>query len=161
MKHLYTYLPKDNTAETEGILSTRLAPAGWEKYIDRSGKHTKEEVLEWLDSLAPGFERSNAISVFTEPIPDNAHPLLKAFRDRKELYAIPEYKELVRLSLAKAIRRANIGNRRGTTAIKYPRYRKMDWEHIMPGKYLFSNAPHYLVELSEGRVPSEYVEKLQ
>ena len=159
MKHLYTYLPRENTASTEGILSTRLAPKGWEKYIERSGKHTKEEVLAWLDSLVPGFKRSNAISVFTEPIPDNAHPDMVAFRDAKALYAIPEYKELIRLGVAKALRRIRTGNRRGTDSTSYPKYRKIDWEHIEPGKFLFSNVPHYLLELDKGRVPAKYVEK--
>lgn len=157
MKHLYTYLPVDNTADTEGILSTRLAPKGWEKYIERSGKHTKEEVLEWLDQLSPGFKRSNAISVFTEPIPDNAHPDMVAFRDAKALYAIPEYKELVRLGVANAIRRIRTGNRRGTDPTSRPNYKSMDWEHIKPGKFLFSNARHYLVELNNGKVPAKYV----
>ena len=158
MRHLYTYLPKDNTAETEGILSTRLAPAGWEKYIDRSGKHTREEVMEWLDQLDPGFKRSNAISVFTEPIPANAHPKIKAFADRKTLYAIPEYKELAKKALVKAVVRIQVG-RRGTTRISAPNYQKMDWENIKPGKFLLSNARHYLIETTDGRIPAEYVEK--
>lgn len=158
MRHLYTYLPKDNTADTEGLLSTRLAPAGWEKYKERSGKHTKAEVLAWLDLLDPGFKRSNAISVLTEPIPDNAHPKIRAYADAHTLYAMPEYKELVKLELVKAIVRANRG-RRGTTRISAPRYNKIDWENIEPGKFLMSNVPHYLIETIKGKIPPEYVEK--
>ena len=161
MKHLYTYLPKPNTAKTEGILSTRLAPEGWEKYKERSGKKTKEEVLEWLDQLSPGFKRSNGISVLTEPIPADAHPDIRAFADAHELYAIPEYNELVRLALAKAIQRTNIGKRRGTVAVSAPHYIDMDWENIKPGKYLFSNARHYIVETTKGKIPAEYVEKVK
>ena len=156
MKHLYTYLPKDNTAATEGVLSTALAPAGWEKYIARSGKTTKEDVLQWLDNLDPGFIRSQAISVFTSPISDEAHPDIKAFRDSKELVVLPQYNDLKRLGIVDAIVRANRG-RRGTTRVKYPQYRDIDWASIKPGRFLLSNAPHYLITTTEGRIPPDMI----
>lgn len=156
MKHLYTYLPKDNTAANEGVLSTALAPAGWEKYTARSGKTTKEDVLQWLDNLDPGFRRSQAISVFTSPISDEAHPDIKDFRDSKELMVLPPYNDLKRLGIVDAIVRANRG-RRGTTRVKYPQYRDIDWASIKPGRFLLSNAPHYLISTTEGRIPPDMI----
>lgn len=158
MKNLYTYLPKDNTSHIDGVLSTRLAPAGWEKYKNRSGKLTKEEVLEWLDSLDPGFKRSNAISVLTEPIPDNAHPDILAYRDSHVLRILPNYQKLKRNGLVSAIRRINRG-RKGTSETSRPNYRKIDWDKIKPGKFLMSNVPHYLIETTEGKIPPAYVKE--
>lgn len=68
-QRLYTYLPADTTAETDGILSASLAPKGWEKYRERLGLPTavsKEQVLAGLENREKG--RSRAISVLTEPI---------------------------------------------------------------------------------------------
>lgn len=158
MKNLYTYLPKENTSHIDGVLSTRLAPEGWEKYKKRSGKHTKEEVLEWLDSLDPEFKRSNAISVLTEPIPDNAHPDILAYRDNHVLRILPNYQKLKRSGLVNAIRRINRG-RKGTSETSRANYRKIDWDKIKPGKFLMSNVPHYLIETTEGKIPAEYVKE--
>ena len=158
MKNLYTYLPKENTSHIDGVLSTRLAPNGWEKYKKRSGKETKEEVLEWLDHLDPEFKRSNAISVLTEPIPDNAHPDIVAFRDAHVLRLLPTYQKLKKKGLVNAIRRINRG-RTGTSETSRPNHRKIDWENIKPGKFLMSNVPHYLIETTEGSIPAEYVKE--
>jgi hypothetical protein len=158
-QHLYTYLPKKNTASVDGILSTRLAPAGWEKYKQRSGLEDKEAILAWLNELDPSFKRSDAISVLTEPISSDAHPDIKAFHDSHELYKLPSYKELLKLHIARKIRRINRG-RRGTTAITYPQYKSIDWGSIQPGTFLMSNVPHYLVELENGKVPPEYITKV-
>ena len=158
MKNLYTYLPKENTSHIDGVLSTRLAPEGWEKYKKRSGKLTKEEVLEWLDSLDPGFKRSNAISVLTEPIPDNAHPDILAYRDSHVLRILPNYQKLKRNGIVNAIRRINRG-RKGTSETSRANYRKIDWDKIEPGKFLMSNVPHYLIETTRGKVPAEYVKE--
>lgn len=158
MKNLYTYLPKDNTSHIDGVLSTRLAPHGWEKYKKRSGLEDKEAIMEWLDNLDPGFKRSNAISVLTEPIPDNAHPDIVAYRDVHVLRLLPTYQKLKKKGLVKAIRRINRG-RTGTSETSRPNHRKIDWENIKPGKFLMSNVPHYLIETTEGSIPAEYVKE--
>lgn len=158
MRNLYTYLPKDNTSHIDGVLSTRLAPAGWEKYKKRSGLADKEAIMAWLDNLDPGFKRSNAISVLTEPIPDNAHPDLLAYRDSHVLRILPTYQKLKKRGLVQAIRRINRG-RRGTSETSRPNYRKIDWDKIKPGKFLMSNVPHYLIETTEGSIPPEYVKE--
>ena len=157
MSNLYTYLPVDNNADVKGILSTRLSKSGWEKYKQRSGKKTKKAVLEWLDSLDPTFRRSNAISVLTEPIPDDAHPEIRAFRDAHVLKVLPAYKKLLELGLVKGIVRANTGNRRGTTRVTRPTSRKIKWQDIEPGVFTFSNVPHYLIETTDGRIPADVI----
>lgn len=157
-RRLYTYLPKDNSAELEGILSTAQAPMGWEKYIKRSGKATREDVLRWLDALDPGFKRSNAISVFSEPIPDNADRRMVEFAKAKILYSMPSVKELLKLRLINAIRSINTG-RRGTHPVTDTGTRHIQWDKKKPGKFLFSNVPHYLIETANGNIPPEYITK--
>ena len=154
--NLYTYLPKDNTADTEGLLSTRLAPSGWEKYKGRTGKDTKDEVLETLDSWEPGFARSNAISMFSEPIPEYADKRMVEFAKAKHLYSV-ELGRLIAKGIVRNIRASNTGNRRGTHSVKHPMTGSIDWKSKKPGKFLFSDVPHYLVETADGRIPPEYV----
>lgn len=157
-RQLYTYLPKDNTADLEGILSTAKAPKGWEKYVERSGKATREDVLRWLDSLEPGFKRSNAISVFSEPIPETADPRMVEFAKAKILYSMPSARELLKLKLINAIQAINTG-RRGTHPVTDTGTRHIQWAKKKPGKFLFSNVPHYLIETTDGHIPPEYITK--
>ena len=155
---LYTYIPKENTAKTDGLLSTRLAPKGWEKYIDRTSKNTKEEVLAALDSWKPGFKRSNGISVFSEPIGPNADPEMLEFAHAKQLVKLPSAKALLLAKIIKRIEATNTGNRRGTHTVKDTSHKPIYWANKKPGKFLFSNVPHYILETTNGRIPPEYIE---
>lgn len=155
---LYTYIPKDNTAKSEGLLSTRLAPKGWEKYIERTGKNTKEEVLAALDSWKPGFKRSNGISVFSEPIGPDADPEMLEFANAKQLVKLPSAKALLLAKVIKRIEATNTGNRRGTHTVKDVSHKPINWSKKKPGKFLFSNVPHYLLETTNGMIPPEYLE---
>ena len=157
-QYLYTYVPKENTVATKGILSTRLSPSGWEKYRERTGKDTKDEVLSVLDSWDPGFKRSNAVSVLSEPIPDQADERMRDFRDSKQGFKI-DATRLLAAGLIKNIRSINTG-RRGTHPVTRINHRAINWESKRPGKFLFSNVPHYLVETRDGYIPPEYVEEI-
>lgn len=42
---LYTYVPKENTVERDGLLSTRLTSEGYRKYMDRFGTREREDTL--------------------------------------------------------------------------------------------------------------------
>lgn len=155
-RRLYTYLPRENTASVDGLLSTLMAPRGWEKYKERTGKTTKEEVLKALDSWNPDLVRSKAISMLSEPIPDDAHPDMVAFAKAKHLYSIA-LADLIAHGIITKIHGTNTGNRRGTHRVKEPMTRKIDWKSKKPLKFLFSNVPHYLVETRDGRIPAEFV----
>lgn len=65
-EYLYTYLPKDNTAETDGIYSTKSSKDGYRKYINRAKtdgyRGSRSSVLSWLDATIPDFRRSYAVS---------------------------------------------------------------------------------------------------
>ena len=155
--YLYTYVPKDNTVEKDGLLSTRLAPHGWEKYMGRTNRKTRNAVLNAIDNWKPGFKRSYAISGLTEPIPEDAHKDFRGFADRQRLY---------RFDAAKLLAAGML------TRIEYapPRTFRLDEvDHIEPQNInwkkkpkdlLFKDIPHYIVETSEGRIPPEYVEEI-
>lgn len=154
---LYTYLPKDNTEATDGILSTALSEQGWEKYRGRTGKDSKEEVLAALDSWDPTFRRSYGISAFRSPIPDYADADFRAFADAKDLYSF-DAAQLLAAGILRQMHGINTG-RRGTHKIKRLPYKGPDWGSKKPGRFLFSNVPHYIVETRDGRIPPEYVTK--
>jgi len=158
--YLYTYLPKRNTAAIDGILATGLTERGYEKYRERTGKRTKEDVLAELDSWKPGFRRSLAISALTNPITDDAPAEFIAFRDAKKLYRIDAAK-LLAAGLITRIESANTGNRRGTHTVKRWMNRDIDWSKKQPGAFLFSNVPHYLLEMKRGRIPAEYIDEMR
>lgn len=156
---LYTYVPKDNTVDTEGLLSTRLAPHGWEKYIQRTGKTTREEVLDALDAWNPDFRRSLGISAFREPIPDIADERMLEFAKGKRLYKFDAAK-LLAAGILTQMHAINPG-RRGTHQVSRVDYKPIKWEKKKPRRFLFSDVPHYIVETSEGRIPPEYVEEVK
>lgn len=160
-QRLYTYLPVDNTAETDGILSTSLAPKGWEKYRERLGlpsTASKEQVLAGLENWENG--RSRAISVLTEPIGDDAPDTVKEFARSHKLYSIPSYRELVKARVAEALYRVN-RHRVGTTKVLDTTKRKIKWKDTAPraGGLRLSGVPHYLLVTKDGRIPVELVRR--
>jgi len=157
MASLYTYLPKDNDADTVGIRSTAFSKDGWKKYIERSGKKTREEVLEWLDQLDPTFKRSYAVSVLSEPIPEDAFEDFVAFAKAKARYKLKSLKELRDTGVITQIRAINTRGR-GTHTVKEPMRGKIAWDKKRPGRFLFSHVPHYLIETTNGFIPPEYIE---
>ena len=153
MSRLYTYLPKDNTALTEGLLSTALSPKGFEKYRGRTGKYTKEDVLKALDSWEPEWTRSKAISALTQPIPpDAAEDFLNFAKDRK-LYSF-DTKDLIKAKILAHIRRARKGG--GTDPVDDVKYERLNW-HRKKKHLLFQGVPHYFIETKDGKVPPEFV----
>ena len=64
---LYTYLPKQNTAQTQGILSTQLSPNGWQKYKKRSGLNTKQRFIKLWNKIKADSQIPNIDSVYYNP----------------------------------------------------------------------------------------------
>ena len=52
---LYTYVPKENTVERDGLLSTRLAEEVYRNYMDRFGTNEREDILRALDRSILGL----------------------------------------------------------------------------------------------------------
>lgn len=152
---LYTYVPKDKTVDKDGLLSTALASRGWEKYQERTGANSRQEVLDALDAWNPDFRRSYAISALREPIGGNAHPDMKAFVRAKHLYSF-DPAELLAAGILVQMHAINPG-RRGTHQVSRVSYQNIDWAKKRPGRFLFSTVPHYIVETRDGRIPPEYV----
>jgi len=150
---LYTYLPKDNTALTDGLLSTALAPSWFEKYRGRTGKHSKADVLRVLDSWEPEWTRSKALSALTEPIPQDAGSDFAEFARSHRLYSF-DLKDLVRAKLLAHLRRARKGG--GTDPVDTVRKERPNW-HRKRKHLLFQGVPHYFVETTGGWVPPEFV----
>ena len=154
---LYTYVPKENTVATDGLLSTALSRDGWEKYAERSGESTKEGVLRWLDLLDPTFKRSDAVTVLSEPIPEDAHPDFRTFAARKQLVRVADLKDLIKNNIVKQVRSINVGGKGTHTVTRTPK-RPIAWKNKKPGRFLFSNVPHYLLETTTGKIPKEYLQ---
>lgn len=152
---LYTYLPKDNTAATDGLLSTALSDKGFEKYRNRTGKYKKEDVLKVLDSWEPDWTRSKAVSALSQPIPEDAAPQFREFADSRALYSF-DIKDLIKARILAHIRRTRRGT--GTMEVSEPSKDDIDW-HKSPGKLLFSRIPHYMVETMDGRIPSKLIRR--
>lgn len=152
---LYTYLPKDNTAAIDGLLSTALTENGWKKYRGRTGKETKEDVLKVLDSWEPEWNRSRAISVLSQPIPIDAAEDLRQFANESELYSF-DLDDLIKANLVKNLRKTNSGP--GTYAVDGLSKDRFNWNR-KPKKLTFYGIPHYMVETTEGRIPPEFIRK--
>lgn len=153
MSRLYTYLPKDNTALTEGLLSTALSDKGFEKYRGRTGKHRKEDVLKVLDSWEPEWTRSKAISALTEPIPPDAADEFLEFAKNRKLYSFST-KDLIKANILAHLRRARKGG--GTDPVDDVKKERLNW-HRKKKHLLFQGVPHYFVETTGGRIPPEFV----
>lgn len=166
-RYLYTYIPKHNTVAYKGILGTRNAPrSSLEKYRERvansTGKDaasiTRGDILDWLDSTAPG--RSSAVSVLTEPIPSTANADLVAFARRSRLYRLPSAARLRSLGLIDKIYKTRVG-RRGLDMVDDVDYSPVVWqEKTGKGGLLFNNTRHYIIPLNKGNIPARYVEEV-
>ena len=150
---LYTYLPKENTALSEGLLYTVLSDNGFEKYRGRTGKYSKEDVLKVLDSWEPEWTRSKAISALTEPIPEDAAEDFLEFARNRRLYSF-DTKDLIKAKILAHIRRARKGG--GTDPVDEPSKERPNW-HRKKKHLLFQGVPHYFVETTGGKVPPELV----
>ena len=152
-ERLYTYLPNDNTALKDGILSTVLTEHGFEKYRGRTGKFKKEDVLRVLDSWEPEWTRSKAISALTQPIPEDADEDFLEFSRDKKLYSF-DVKELAKAKILAHIRRSRKGG--GTDPVESIQKERPNW-HRKKKHLLFQGVPHYFIETKDGRVPPEFV----
>lgn len=153
---LYTYVPKESTVDTDGLLSTSLSRGGWKKYKGRFGA-TRKEVLQGLDNSIPGFRRSKAISVLASPIPETADSEFRAFADRSSLYRVSAPELLAAGILRKAVFIPGGRKHVPVENLEEHEYASPDWRKAKAGQYLFSNVPHYFIELKDGRVPPEFV----
>ena len=150
---LYTYLPKDNTALTEGILSTVRTKDGWKKYKGRTGKSNKKDVLEVLDSWEPEWTRSKAISTLTNPIPNDAAEDFLEFARNHKLYSF-DLKDLAKAKILAHIRLARKGG--GTDPVDEVRPMRANWKRKKK-HLLFQGVPHYFIGTKDGKIPSEFV----
>ena len=158
---LYTYLPEENTADVDGILSTALAPHGWEKYRERlelAEDADRAAVLAGLENWEEG--RSRAISVMSEPIPEYAPEVVRDFARSHVLYSMPSYEELLKRRLVERLYRA-IRHRKGTKLVDDVNYRKIHWEDTAPkpGGLGLSGVPHYLMVTTKGKIPARLVRR--
>lgn len=161
-KYLYTYLPKNNTAEVDGIQSTAFSPEGYRKYINRAkqkgyGK-SRADVLSWLDNSIPGFRRSYAVSFLTEPIPKTAPTHLKQFADTHTLFRV-DPALLLASGVVARIAHPNKGTTGGAVVDKI-QYLPVDWHVKQKQQGLFSQVPHYFLETTKGTIPSRFIEKV-
>lgn len=152
-ERLYTYLPKNNTALTDGLLSTALSPNGWEKYKGRTDRNTQDAVLKVLDSWEPEWTRSKALSALTQPIPDDATEDLVEFAKNHELYSF-DIKDLIKAKILTHLRRTRKG--RGTDPVNEVKNEKLNW-HRKKKHLLFQGMPHYMVETKDGKIPPELI----
>ena len=156
-EYLYTYVPKDNTVDRDGLLSTRLAKHGWEKYMGRTNRRTRNAVLHAIDNWKPGFKRSYAISGLTEPIPADAHKDFRGFADSQRLYRF----DAAKLLAAGLLTKIEYAPPRTFRLDEVDRIdsQEIDWKK-RPRGLLFKDIPHYLVEAANGSIPPEYVEEV-
>ena len=153
---LYTYVPKENTLDIEGL----YGPWGdseenlVRRYGPRANATTKQQVLDWLEKIDPG--RSRSLSVLTEPIPDTASDRLKAFADSHQLVKLPSVQILIAAGLVEPEFYKNTG---GKKMYKRERisYKPIDWNQPNSG-LLFKKIPHYLL-IANKAIPPEYLEK--
>ena len=153
---LYTYLPKDNTVDTDGILATALTDDGWKKYQGRTKMKNKDAVLRILDALEPDWKRSMAISALEQPIPEDAAEDLAQFAKDNRLYSF-DLNDLIKAGIVKHIREVN---KKHTQEVPGVTKHDIDWKR-KPGKLLFTGIPHYMIETEDGKIPYEFVKEVQ
>lgn len=153
---LYTYVPKENTLDTEGL----YGPWGdseenlVRRYGQRANATTKQQVLDWLEQIDPG--RSRSLSVLTEPVPETASDRLKTFASAHQLVKLPPVQILIAAGLIEPEFYKNTG---GKKMYKRKRisYKPIDWDQPNNG-LLFKKIPHYLL-IANKAIPPEYLEK--
>ena len=155
---LYTYVPKENTVETDGVYGPyRDTEANLvSRYGQRANATTKEGVLAWLEKSFPG--RSKCISVLTEPIPDSAAPEVRKFRDESMLVVLPSYEELKRLGIAVAVYQPHLHSQ-GVDKVQVVDYSPVQWPK-QDGYFTFSGIRYYFVVTKDGYVPPQYCKRI-
>ena len=85
---LYHYVPKKSNVLKEGLLSFANNPkADINYYVKRSGKTTKSEIVDWMESCFNG--RSRGIRLFTSPLQWTEKSLrIKELIDNCELLSV-------------------------------------------------------------------------
>ena len=155
---LYTYVPKDADKSIRSIATLPKDNLSWTKYKERANAETRDEVLDWLESTAPG--RTRSFSAFTQPIPDDANPDILAFRDAKRL-AVVDYDQLKRDGLIDAVYATNPEWEPDSDVPKLiavePTEDDIDWQQKVRRDLLFAKIRHYLIALKKGYVPARYV----
>ena len=157
-KHnLYSYVPKKNTLKTDGL----YGPAGdseenlARRYGYRAGSTDKMDILNWLESTAPG--RSRSISVLTEPIPEDAPENIRSFRDSSVQVTLPPYTELLDAGvIEEPIYRSNIHGP-GLIPAKRMSYRALSWQKPNKTPLAFKGIRHYFLVTRNGNIPPEYL----
>lgn len=153
---LYTYVPKTNTLDTDGL----YGPWGdsEENLVKRYGRRaqldTKQGVLDWLESIDPG--RSHSLSVLTEPIPSTADQRFLDFANKNQLVKLPSVKVLLAAGL---IHPEFYKSNGGKKLYKRKRvsYKPINWNQNEAG-LLFKHIPHYML-IADNPIPPEYLEK--
>ena len=156
MGNLYTYVPQTNTVETEGL----YGPAGdseenlVRRYGEGRGLTTKDEILKWLDSTAPG--RSKSISVLTEPIPDTAPEDIKAWRDSHVQVTLPSWNALRGAGIVEPTLYKSNADGAGLEMRKRISYKPIDWG-VADTKPAFKKIPHYFLVPKDGKIPPHVI----
>ena len=153
---LYTYVPKNNTLDTDGL----YGPWGdseehlVKRYGRRAQSDTKQGVLDWLESIDPG--RSHSLSVLTEPIPPTADQRFLDFANKNQLVKLPSVQVLLAAGL---IHPEFYKSNGGKKLYKRKRvsYKPIDWNQNEDG-LLFKHIPHYML-IADNPIPPEYLEK--
>lgn len=154
MANLYTYVPEQNTLNTEGL----YGPWGdseenlVKRYGTRANATTKQDVLNWLERIDPG--RSHSISVLTEPIPPTADKRFLDFAAKNQLVQLPSVKVLLAAGLIEPEFYKSNG---GKKLYKRKRisYTPIDWNTKNNG-LLFKRIPHYML-IAHDNIPPEYL----
>ena len=157
MDNLYTYVPKDNTLDTEGL----YGPWGdseenlIKRYGARANATTKQEVLDWLEKIDPG--RSHSISVLTEPIPPTADQRFLDFANKNQLVQLPSVQILLAAGLIEPEFYKSNGGKK-LYKRKRVSYKPINWNPQEKG-LLFKHIPHYML-IAHDNIPPEYITKV-
>ena len=159
---LYHYAPKVNTVKEKGLLSISKGPRNLRAYAHRAGSENCDEIMSWLDKTFAG--RSRAISCLTEPIKWQGNDaVLKAIVDRSALFSF-ELEDLLKAGLVESIWCKN-GSEAGGYNEKFFEVKPEDidlspltWEKVDAAKdLLYAVVRHYLIVLTDGYIPPEFL----
>ena len=161
---LYHYAPKENTVQTEGLLSVSKISERLMVYAKRAGSENRDEIMAWLEQTFEG--RSRSISCLTEPIKWQGNDdVLKKIVDGSILFSF-ELENLIKDGLIEAIWCKNGSLSHGyeenffrvsTDEIDAS---PLAWEKVDVSKgLLYGVIRHYLLVLKNGYIPPKYLKK--